>query len=136
MICPCCTHDMIVVEHNNIEVDYCSACRGVWFDSGELELLLEDDGLAGPASPYFLRSTEVKSPEKTRKCPICRRKMGEIAIGKEPVVFIDCCRQGDGLWFDGGELGQLVEQLVKPVGQPNHHQQLLTFLREAFQAKE
>ncbi len=139
MICPTCSRDMIVVEHNKIELDYCSACQGVWFDSGEIELLLGDAGLAGSASPLdnIFSPTEVKSPEKQRKCPMCRRKMGEMAIGKEPVIVIDCCRQGDGLWFDGGELGQMVGQLVKqPAGRPNHQQQILTFLQEVFQAKE
>ena len=32
---------MVIVEHENIELDYCTNCKGVWFDSGELELLLE-----------------------------------------------------------------------------------------------
>ena len=130
---------MIVVEHNKIELDYCPSCQGVWFDSGELELLLDDAGFAGPVSPLdnILSPTEVKSPEKNRKCPICRRKMGLMSIGKEPAIGIDCCRQGDGLWFDGGELGQLVEQLVnQPVGKPNHQQQILTFLQSVFQAKQ
>lgn len=138
MICPGCNCDMIVVEHNNIELDYCLACQGVWFDSGELELLLNDAGFAASVSPLdsILSPAEVKSPGKQRKCPMCRRKMGEMTIGKEPVIVIDCCRQGDGLWFDGGELSQLVGQLAKqPVGKTNHQQQILTFLQEVFQAK-
>jgi len=45
MICPVCKCDMIVVEYHNIELDYCTTCKGVWFDSGELELLLESHGL-------------------------------------------------------------------------------------------
>ena len=48
MICPACKSDMIVVEHSQIELDYCTDCRGVWFDSGELELLLESMGLENP----------------------------------------------------------------------------------------
>jgi len=48
MICPACKNDMIVVEHEDIELDYCTNCNGVWFDSGELELLLEAAGLESP----------------------------------------------------------------------------------------
>jgi Zn-finger nucleic acid-binding protein len=40
MICPTCKNPMIVVEYQQIELDYCGSCRGVWFDNGELELLL------------------------------------------------------------------------------------------------
>jgi Zn-finger nucleic acid-binding protein len=32
---------MIIVEHERIELDYCTKCLGVWFDAGELALLLE-----------------------------------------------------------------------------------------------
>jgi len=48
MICPVCKSDMIDVEYNRIELDYCTACRGVWFDTEELELLIENmDGSGG-----------------------------------------------------------------------------------------
>jgi Zn-finger nucleic acid-binding protein len=28
-------------QRNNIEIDYCPVCRGVWLDKGELDKLLE-----------------------------------------------------------------------------------------------
>jgi len=39
--CPACKVPIIVVEHEKIELDYCTTCLGVWFDAGELALLLE-----------------------------------------------------------------------------------------------
>jgi Zn-finger nucleic acid-binding protein len=30
-----------MTERNNIEIDYCPACRGVWLDKGELDKMLE-----------------------------------------------------------------------------------------------
>ena len=41
MRCPVDKKDMIVVEHEKIELDYCLQCAGVWFDASELELLVE-----------------------------------------------------------------------------------------------
>ena len=41
MNCPVCKEPMIIVEHERIELDYCTTCLGVWFDAGELSLLLE-----------------------------------------------------------------------------------------------
>ncbi|MCK4262673.1 MAG: zf-TFIIB domain-containing protein, partial [Dehalococcoidia bacterium] len=116
MICPTCKADMIVVEHNNIELDYCTDCQGVWFDSGELELLLESMSLEHPDMflGNILGSVEAPSAEKKRKCPICGQKMKKAIVGQEPEILIDVCRQGDGLWFDGGELGQLVKQMAGP----------------------
>ena len=31
---------MIALELAEVEVDYCTACGGIWLDAGELELLL------------------------------------------------------------------------------------------------
>jgi len=45
MICPTCREVMIVVEQDKIELDHCTNCAGVWFDAGELELMMERMGL-------------------------------------------------------------------------------------------
>ncbi len=138
MICPTCNSDMIVVEHNRIELDYCTNCRGVWFDSGELELLLESMNLEGTDLflGNILDSTEAKSSEKKRRCPVCRRKMNKTTIGQDPEVLIDVCPQGDGLWFDGGEVGDLIRQVAeKPSQREGSQQKLITFLGETFRCR-
>jgi hypothetical protein len=130
---------MIVVEHHKLELDYCPNCHGVWFDSGELELLVERLKLGEPGLflRSILRATETQSPEKKRRCPICAQKMKKTTIGEEAVILIDACQRGDGLWFDGGELTQLLKQLVKkPLGGPGSQQQVLAFLGEVFAVQE
>jgi Zn-finger nucleic acid-binding protein len=63
--------------------------------------------------------------------------MKKIVIGQEPEILLDVCRQGDGLWFDGGELGHLVRQLVrKPMEKPTPQQEIFAFLQEVFKTKE
>jgi Zn-finger nucleic acid-binding protein len=139
MICPACKSDMIVVEHSKIELDYCTSCHGVWFDSGELELLLEPAGLGDlePLLANLAGSTEAGPGEKKRKCPICLKKMNKIAIGQEPEILLDICRQGDGLWFDGGELNLLVGRLAgKAGGKPTPQQEIFVFLQEVFKTGE
>jgi Zn-finger nucleic acid-binding protein len=134
MICPACRNDTIVVEYHQIELDYCPSCHGVWFDSGELELLLDSAGLESPVLLAGLAgSAEASSKEKRRRCPICLRKMKKTVIGREPEILIDVCSRGDGLWFDGGELAQLMEQLAGKTGEKTTPQQeVLAFLREVF----
>jgi Zn-finger nucleic acid-binding protein len=97
---------MIVLELDQIEVDYCSSCSGIWLDAGELELLLE----GSDRTDAFLRSFQAGrcSGEKPRKCPICSRRMEKVAVGKENRVCIDRCRRGDGIWLDGGELEEVL----------------------------
>ena len=138
MICPACKSDMIVVEHHKIELDYCTSCRGVWFDAGELELLLESAGLEGvePLLAGLASSTEADSKEKKRKCPICIRKMKKVLVGQKPEILLDICPQGDGIWFDGGELAQMVGQLAGKAGEKTSPQQeILAFLQEVFKTE-
>jgi uncharacterized protein len=134
MRCPIEKSDMIVVEHHNIELDYCLKCRGVWFDSGELDLLvsvLKSEG--ADLSHQELLSPQIATVnEAKRKCPICRHKMNKVWIGKEPKVLIDSCPQGDGLWFDGGELHQVLCQL-EPANKSGS-KDVISFLGDTFKA--
>jgi Zn-finger nucleic acid-binding protein len=138
MICPVCKSDMIVVEHNNIELDYCNDCHGVWFDSTELELLLKSLNLDSHnlLLDDILKSPEAEPSERKLKCPICRKKIKKTTIGDHPGVLIDVCPQKHGLWFDGGEMAQLLRYLAgkKPARQ-DAQQQVISFLGKVFKDK-
>ena len=41
MCCPKCGHEMAEIELMGIMADKCSDCSGIYFDKGELQLLLE-----------------------------------------------------------------------------------------------
>ncbi len=41
MCCPKCGHAMVEVELEGIKVDKCTCCKGIYFDDGELEQILE-----------------------------------------------------------------------------------------------
>jgi Zn-finger nucleic acid-binding protein len=129
---------MIVVEQDKIELDYCPNCSGVWFDSGELELMLERMGLDNSvlSLTQITDLPEAKSAEKKRRCPICGRKMRKTNIGQKPKVLIDVCPRGNGLWFDGGEVQQIIKQCAKKsctgLAGENH---VLNFLGDTFKAE-
>ena len=139
MICPACKYDMIVVEYHDIELDYCSSCKGVWFDSGELELLLESRSLEETKMflDNVLSSQEAISSEKKRNCPICGHKMKKTTVGEHPRILIDICNEEHGLWFDGGEVTQLIRHLAGE-HPPEHdsREQVISFLEEVFEAPE
>ena len=137
MICPVCKSDMIVVEYHNIELDYCTDCKGVWFDSGELELMLKSYQMQGiePFIENISNSPDTPSAEKKRKCPICSRKMNKKVIGEKPRLLIDTCGERHGLWFDGGEIAQLISQLVgEPYAIKRSENEVISFLEEVFRA--
>ncbi len=139
MRCPVCKDPMIIVEHQRIELDYCTKCLGVWFDAGELELLVETAHLdaAEFSMAKILALPDKKVKEATRKCSLCNKKMKKVAIGNDPEVIIDACPRGDGLWFDGGEVGQVIKQLLnKSARQPGSQAGVITFLGETFKARD
>ena len=108
MDCPFCENAMITLELADIEIDYCGECEGIWLDAGELELLLGGQPQAKGLIDSF--KTEKNSTEKPRKCPICSKKMQKIIVGSvEPKLLIDRCPKADGLWFDRGELKNILE---------------------------
>ena len=41
MKCPVCGVALVMTERQNIEIDYCPECRGVWLDRGELDKIIE-----------------------------------------------------------------------------------------------
>ncbi len=114
MDCPACKGIVAVVEYERIELDYCTNCSGVWFDAGELELLAERLSLEGDAIslPDIMDLPEAKVPEKARRCPICAQEDERRSRpASDPTVLLDVCPRQDGIWFDSGEVGQVLGQL-------------------------
>lgn len=140
MICPVCGKDALIVEFNNIELDYCPKCSGVWFDAGELELLLEAAGLGG--NEQFIegvkKSPEANVQEKKRRCPVCLRKMNKVYIDDEKKIVTDVCTGGHGIWFDGGEVASLVQSLAAKTPSKAESKKVLGFIGDMFkyQAKK
>ena len=107
MNCPICRSAMITLELTDVEIDHCTNCGGIWLDSGELELLLEDPRQAEHLLNSFQQSAS--ATEQPRRCPICDKKMTKVVVGRsEPALLIDRCPRRDGLWFDKGELESIL----------------------------
>ncbi|MFO8006364.1 MAG: zf-TFIIB domain-containing protein [Candidatus Brocadiia bacterium] len=114
MLCPVCEHEMLVLEFEQVEVDYCARCEGVWLDSGELELLGERAGALEGELLGALQRPDGSPPAGRRPCPVCDHPMDETATGTDPPITVDRCRRGHGLWFDHGELRRLVRAAGAP----------------------
>lgn len=40
MNCPNCNIKLHMTQRNDVEIDYCPDCRGVWLDRGELDKII------------------------------------------------------------------------------------------------
>ena len=107
MKCPGCNYPLIVLEIDGVEIDHCLACRGTWLDAGELELLLA--GAANKDELMASLSADVEGKEKSIRCPICRKRLQKIMYGADKKVRLDKCADNHGLWFDHGELLDVIK---------------------------
>ena len=107
MNCPVCKEPMIVLELEQVEIDYCTNCEGIWLDAGELELLLETEQERAKFSKFLIEESTMN--EKRYRCPICSKKMGKIFVGEERKILIDKCKKNHGLWLDKGELESVIK---------------------------
>ncbi|MGH7493248.1 MAG: zf-TFIIB domain-containing protein [bacterium] len=60
MKCPACQIELKMAERQGVEIDYCSQCRGVWLDRGELDKIIE-------RSATIMDSDDRLSSEKYRE---------------------------------------------------------------------
>jgi Zn-finger nucleic acid-binding protein len=137
MICPVCKEPMVVLELDQVEIDYCTSCGGIWLDSGELELLMED----GKDDLKKLFTEDSVHTEKHYKCPICNKRMLKVHVGDpasqealpgrdKKEILIDRCRNSHGIWFDKGELKSVV--MLSSKGKEN---KVTNLLKEMFESK-
>lgn len=129
MNCPVCEEPMIVLELDEVEIDYCISCGGIWLDAGELELLLENSKEKDNLISSF--ALDKDSKENPRKCPICLKKMEKILCGTDMKISIDKCRNNEGIWFDTGELDEIIK-----MGSFDKNNKIVNLLEDMFGKKK
>jgi len=103
MLCPACNEEMVILELEDVEIDYCVHCRGVWLDGGELEMISRR--AAGEAAVGLVPGGK----RGRRRCPRCRKRM-RVTHFEGSTVEVDACPRGDGVWFDRGELEAVLRE--------------------------
>lgn len=99
---------MLAMELNGIEIDHCIECFGTWLDRGEIEAIADR---AGSDRTTLARAimTARRGNRTADPCPRCRRKLVHIHFDGPPLLTLDRCPIGHGLWFDRGELITLIK---------------------------
>ena len=101
--CPVCRKPMVAFELDGVEIDRCVECGGTWLDAGELEIIAETAGAVRGALFEAMKNAKGQRHGR-RRCPRCSRKLRVIEMGTGKTIEIDRCPEGDGLWFDRGEM--------------------------------
>jgi len=120
MNCPVCKELMLILEYQEIELDYCPHCEGVWLDEGELEAMV------GFTEKIDLSDFKGSNKSK-RNCPRCRQKMVK-GLFPETQIEVDVCRRDGGIWLDNGEIQDIARYLCSP----DTKNEICQFLSELF----
>jgi Zn-finger nucleic acid-binding protein len=108
MKCPKCNKDTLDsfggVE--GVEVDFCSECRGIWFDKGEMAFYVET-----PEDVPDIETALAAGTKTEGKCPRCETELVETYYVPDDILKIDICPSCRGIFLDFGEL-QWVEEIA------------------------
>ena len=111
MQCPKCLSDMTVIDYQEIEIDRCSDCFGMFFDHLEKEDLKALEGADSiDIGDEFVgaRFNEILDVP----CPKCNVKMDHV-LHKEPFeIKFESCPQCHGAYFDAGEFRDYMEEEI------------------------
>jgi uncharacterized protein len=118
-LCPRCHHkEMRLIHVNDVELDFCDTCEGVWFDKDELEQVLrigESDAAGTELAPSFDSDMErLETPGMGGlKCPRCGSDMFRYNYAVSSGILLDNCENGCGLWLDDGEIRKIFEYAIE-----------------------
>jgi Zn-finger nucleic acid-binding protein len=111
MRCVKCEGRLVTVLIEDLEVDQCDRCAGIWFDAHELERALRRQHIEpilgrGPRSPG-------DDDDRRGRCPRCKGEgyLVRVVSPKAP-IHVDTCAICGGKWLDGGEIDLLRRRTI------------------------
>ena len=95
---------MIPKMVEDVEIDYCPDCRGLWLDKDEIRMLAEKSDTALDELRHLVQEGAPPGPAKSsveRPCPSCGEKLSLAVFGS---IYMEHCPLCEGLYLDRGEL--------------------------------
>ena len=130
--CPHCHQNLQTIQLNtspSLTIERCQSCFGLFFDQGEIEILLENSvkQTSGINTQLMDNINQERYQGKAHfsyvKCPVCQQFMDRVNFGQRSGVVVDKCNL-HGIWLDSGEITHLMEW--KKAGGELLHQQVKT----------
>jgi len=132
MDCPKCVGKLEKRKVENVEIDACPVCEGIWFDAEELEDIIIADST--DSFDYIdvgreefdgaeVANAGVNLNDKKGKCPRCEdhADLVQAKYKRDEKIKVDMCPKGHGIWLDGGEV-----QLLRKKG-PGYYMKLVRY---------
>ncbi len=84
------------VKGRETEVDFCSTCRGIWFDDGEVASVIGARSAGRLEIPFTAAAISAR-------CPRCDERLLVFPY-PDTLTIIDACASCHGVWIDRGEI--------------------------------
>ena len=84
MKCPTCNVELNMSVRQEVEIDYCPQCRGVWLDRGELDKIIERSAAANFDDDRDDRDSRERSEgrDEARRHPEEKRRRRKSFLGE------------------------------------------------------
>jgi Zn-finger nucleic acid-binding protein len=105
----CPEHPVLVRQKvDNIDVDLCPACRGLWLDRDEIfQLSTQSDGALDELREMVKAEAEGEPMSPSiQPCPACGGKMSLASFGS---FHVEHCIPCGGIFLDRGELERVLQ---------------------------
>lgn len=134
MRCPRCNCDLETTVVDDIEVDVCLSCKGIWFDDDELR---QAKDISEPDANWmdfdiFKHHERFKIDVDEIKCPGCSRRMCSLKYDATEIV-IDACPSCKGVWLDEAELGHIIEALNNEIDSKPFEELVVESIKEGIE---
>lgn len=112
MKCPGCDSTLIERGIEDVKVEECQQCKGIWFEDGELR---EVKDIAEPDTNWldfeiWKHEDRFRSEPRNLACPKCSQNMVAVDYDKTGVA-INYCPECRGTWLEKGEFKQIINAL-------------------------
>ena len=112
MKCPRCHIELNSRSIQDIEIDECRDCQGIWLDAEKLRRLKDgaDPDLQWMDFELWDHANRFHLAEKPIECPTCATALVAIEYG-DTGVEIDYCTDCRGVWLDADEFSKIIARL-------------------------
>jgi membrane associated rhomboid family serine protease/Zn-finger nucleic acid-binding protein len=107
LYCSHCHHHLLEpIHYEDIEIDACMHCGGLWFDSNELDQVVHAYDPNYHHKEPIVKTLGQRIGTSSKKCPHCKELLITHQFEPRSDLKIDICESCHGIWLDKGELDQ------------------------------
>jgi Zn-finger nucleic acid-binding protein len=111
--CPRCSGALTARRYGELDVEECDGCGGLMVAQQVMDRIVQNKDAPTNVRVALPERSSVREAQVSYiRCPQCGDMMNRRAFGQISGVVVDVCRD-HGVWFDPGELGQVLAFVEK-----------------------